>query len=617
MAKKKNSGSQRGPTDESIIRDLFRHFTDLMKTISSGQCTMKDLDIDGEVRKRREQAVLALMPQIRSRYADDLLNGSVLTEDFAMLCSSPGYILSEIEPNYYVSTASAIWMLDALEQAGTLDEVIPYLPQKENIEYDPLPPSFHDAIHTTSLPARLACLIQHLDPADQHFYLNDVTARIQPVPADSEPDPNQEILSEREKFHFLLRKIPQDQKDHAVQYFQQKFWELLDLCFSILSSYHAELTATAKKLSAGAPASLARPESGASPRFAPLSGQEFLKAGQDPLRFPHEFSGQPERMPTGISEDAWRSSILEKLDGLEEKREYLGAMITYLLEKMDESEIRFFPLDQKAMNQLLSFDVEDPYEICFGYLCLVEDGSDLPWTYNPANAVLLSACRKLPWAVDVLESFAEGEETEDPEEDAGEGESKEKNPEGQEDKFRDLFPDPKDPDYREKLHDLELMFMDVPSQAEKNSRLYQEVYRADPIVGVEQEIFSGRRLNLPQILYAYTHCSLPRFFSIWSGCAKDLEKSGMSPEQAGETELLINLLLNLPVNYEPKAVESHSEVDELTETLDHAMEMIDLLEEDLDRTSEDLDRTREERDRLEEENRELKRALSLRQRGVL
>lgn len=62
-------------------------------------------------------------------------------------------------------------------------------------------------------------------------------------------------------------------------------------------------------------------------------------------------------------------------------------------------------------NAFLRFEVNDPYETCFGYLCLIEAGSDIPWTYNAAVAVLMAAARKLPWnarTLDELDDLTDG-----------------------------------------------------------------------------------------------------------------------------------------------------------------------------------------------------------------
>ena len=62
-------------------------------------------------------------------------------------------------------------------------------------------------------------------------------------------------------------------------------------------------------------------------------------------------------------------------------------------------------LDADIAEGLLRFEVNDPYETCFGYLCLIEVGSDIPWTYNAAVAVLMAAARKLPWNARALDEL--------------------------------------------------------------------------------------------------------------------------------------------------------------------------------------------------------------------
>ncbi len=610
MAKKKSSGSKKGTQEEKIIRDVFRDVTDMLKATSgSGKDSLEEFDLNGAVRKRRRQAILAMLPQMKIRYSDDYPDDSLLTEDFAWLCYSPGLLTNDVESNYYVSVASAMWMLDTLEQAGTLSEAAPYFPIEEDMEYDTLPPSFTDVTHDSSLLVSLSFLIQHLNSGDQHFFLNDTSAKSQPITDNPEPDRSPEALSGRERFHAILKRIPQDQKDHAVQSFQKKYWELLDLCFSILSSCGKEIQAIQKKRSTGGSAAYAKPDLQVFPPSAPQAGQNFSKAAEGLCPFPHGISGQPEGRQAGIPETSLIFSNLQDLILLEDKRQSLGAFMGYLLEGVGKRCFEIFPFGQKEIDTLMSLEVEDPYEICFGYLYLLESGSDLPWTYNPANTVLLSACRKLPWSVVMLNPLdMEKEEEEFPEGDAGG--NQEENPEEKETGISDVFPDPENPDFEEKVHRLLLTLQDVPGQAERNTRLYREIYEARPILDMEGEGFPGRRLNIPQIIYSYTGWVLPRFYGFWVNCAEDLEKGGMNPEEARAMELYINMLFNLPSRDEPESDESLPDPEILEIERNCA-------EEERDRLAEDLDRIREERDRLAEENRELKHALSRKQEGLV
>lgn len=43
------------------------------------------------------------------------------------------------------------------------------------------------------------------------------------------------------------------------------------------------------------------------------------------------------------------------------------------------------------------FRIEDPYELCFGFLYLLDNGSDLPWFYFPGVYLMAHYAALLPW----------------------------------------------------------------------------------------------------------------------------------------------------------------------------------------------------------------------------
>lgn len=65
-------------------------------------------------------------------------------------------------------------------------------------------------------------------------------------------------------------------------------------------------------------------------------------------------------------------------------------------EELREWRAAYAPETRRIME---GFTVDDPYEICFAFLYLIEMGSNLPWLYAPAVAVLMAAAAKLPWNI--------------------------------------------------------------------------------------------------------------------------------------------------------------------------------------------------------------------------
>lgn len=79
-----------------------------------------------------------------------------------------------------------------------------------------------------------------------------------------------------------------------------------------------------------------------------------------------------------------------------EKEEELSRFIAYTVNTHDD-------FDSKTMcNPDLYYDFEhfcvaNPFEICFGYFCMLETGNDLPWLIEIASSILGFAIKQLPW----------------------------------------------------------------------------------------------------------------------------------------------------------------------------------------------------------------------------
>ncbi len=53
---------------------------------------------------------------------------------------------------------------------------------------------------------------------------------------------------------------------------------------------------------------------------------------------------------------------------------------------------------QELYSGLKAPDIRSPYEMCFGFISLLDSGSDVVWLYNLSYDVLAYACQALPWA---------------------------------------------------------------------------------------------------------------------------------------------------------------------------------------------------------------------------
>lgn len=116
-------------------------------------------------------------------------------------------------------------------------------------------------------------------------------------------------------------------------------------------------------------------------------------------------------MATTVAEGVHQTSILSvnretdneklrdavtRLDEIEEKRRDIEFHIAEYL-SMPSKELRERLGKGSLVRKFKGFTIDDPYEICFGLLALIEDGEDAPWLFQSGYCVMEAATRMLPW----------------------------------------------------------------------------------------------------------------------------------------------------------------------------------------------------------------------------
>ncbi len=490
MAKTKKSGSHPNSPAENLIKICFFNSLHMFESPEEDD-EIEAYDLTGPVLKRRKEATLSVLPQVRDEFGHYYLKRDRLREDFVTLSSAPGVPLMSLERDCHISMACAVWMLDDLLQSGSLNEARSFLPSADaDFFVGNLPSNLFDICHNGPDLQNMIYLVQNrdLDAPHRNHYLNSVTAkRTKPVRVlkkDLEQPP--EEMSGRDRFNAVMNLIRPEEKEQAVHAFEAKYREYLDLIFSLCSS------------SANRPIQMLQ------------KANEEIGGGsaKAPLRL-----GNSEQTPSYDYNDESRDIVRR-----------FNLVSTALPVLMGAGNARECGISQEDYDKIRSFDVEDPFEICFGYLCLIENGSDLPWVYSAAEAVLASAGLKLPWADPSTEDIVWVKDEMDEEvplvrEKKGGTEETEKT---------------------EPLNDTSA---DSGSQKERQrtAELYRARYTADILASSGQNPDPLSKLNLPQVVFRSTGLFIPRVYHNWSDWQDRLIQSGMDPSLAQGMELYLNL----------------------------------------------------------------------------
>jgi len=403
--RKTEKGAAKRPRVDRVVTEAFQETVRELRKMSGKSNAPKLYDFTGEVRRRRESAVSAYLGIARSRWGEKYPELNI-EEEWAYLCSAMGYTVRGLDGLYYISFASALWILDALEEAGNLKRAVRYFPEeKASLLYLP---DFFEPCYPDDMIRQIIYLLWKQEGADNVFngYINPVTAaRREPVQW-REPGGEPDQWGNRERLCGIMALIPPTKTERAVQRFEDKIWDFLDQYFACIARFAVEEQSHLKKSEhffeqcRELGGELGFPwwdeDEDKSPKFAwakPVAEQETVF----PPLFPDKVRrGEVQRLEAIIRTGLAEESEAEKW---EQRRGTLAKTLCSLpmLEgkQLQDWQQRF---DVETAQLLRSFTVEDPYETCFAFLGLMESGRDLPWLYTPTVAVLTAAAAKLPWA---------------------------------------------------------------------------------------------------------------------------------------------------------------------------------------------------------------------------
>lgn len=518
MEKKKRNSTAEGK-NKKLIKDAFVTSIRSVRNSSKNKNIVKHYDLSGNILKRREAAVYRLLPEVRQRYGQFYSEHDIVTA-WANECSVMGCSIDGVDDLYSITLAAAIWMLDELKQRGNLGLAYPYFSkEQEELESIVLPEMF-DPCHDELTIRSMVDLIQKRDARnyDERCYLNDSSAQ--------RTEPVQHLTSEkcvdeqtpRERFNSIMALILPTVKERAVERFTSKFWEFLDLFFACDASLYEEYIGYTKEseqimeecyeLYAKVFSQHVQPEKLQYPSV-------LFKSKQSPT--PVDVLHVENNLNLGRSKNILDNGI-ERLQGMasrgleyEDRAEEvfdrrIRLILTGHVAQMLPTEEVISEIGESFASKILSFEVDDPYETCFAYLCLLEEGSDIPWAYNAALAVLLAAARKLPWNAFALELAEEAEQ---------DAEWCEKNydfSEGTE----STEEDPQRKDVWEPV-----------DWNEKKAEIYRLKYLNTPLYMPLDSPVPNWKLNLPQIIFGLTGLVMPRNVSDSDGVADDFVKAGI------------------------------------------------------------------------------------------
>ena len=452
----------------SMIRDVFQENLQLANRVQrkSKSDIITKFDLTEKLYARRIKAVAHLMPEMKARYADAYPEIDIMHE-FADIASLPILSYDIIDEEAYLCLGAAIWMLDQIWEEHNMQDLCDLLP--ENCDYVDMP-DLYDTRFSYEIIERMLYVIQN------RYGENDRYA----VP------PN--ILSHKSNsiFHEILDLIPDISKEMAAAQLKTKFWKWADLYFKALNPLVHELCKQDKVLDR-----LTEEVEAFKEKHSPKKPAKPTLPLSAPLPFLNDAPAKNSRLELdmmvrkiGDAEKA-HDNLYKKIGDFRFTSLQAGIMSKYRLVKC---------MDADFADAMCSFPIEDPYELCFAILYLLDKDDDYAWVYSFMTAVICRAASMLPWGFERYDEEDDGFWFDD-----GEW---------------------------------------IPSMP-LNPEWYETTYAGRKYEDDDDE---PHDVSIAQIVYEHTGAILPRNMHRFDDAFRPLKKRGMKPSEANMVCALMNVL---------------------------------------------------------------------------
>lgn len=464
MTKKKK---QRAPVNPELtkVKSVFQRNVDMAYKVQRTHKSdfVERYDLTDIYCKRRIRAVVNLLPKFKERYGKQYPELK-MEEDLANIASLPVMTYDSIERSTSLCLGAALWMLDRAWESETIQEVSELLPESySDVDcVDVYDTRFHHSVFK-----KMLLVIQTRYGRDKSKY-------VVPESIFDKRDPE-------DAFHKIMALLPQERIELAVENLKQKFWEWADLYFAVLSPMVKELNRLDEamdRLEDQMCEYLDRKPK--KPDFAAL--KDLALMDDRPL----------------IDRLSEEEQMIRQMDGLEEKRKkaehriYNLNFVILSAGVYGKKQIAECVGDDFA-EAFCNFRIDDPYEICFAILYLLNQDDDYAWVYSFMTAVVCRAAAMLPWGLELYSEMDDGIWFQDNEW---------------------IEPKPFDPEW------------------------YETKYAGE----LHEDDDDPHDVSLAQLVYQYTGAVLPRDMNRFDGLKKELRAKGLKPSQVSSLCAMMNVI---------------------------------------------------------------------------
>lgn len=487
------------------IQKSFQTYRRAIRKHQHESFTPNMLDLTDAMVKRRQKAILNQLETVFNRIAQPEQDRDRLRVEWIRL-NQALQTYSRLNSDYHILFAASIWILDQILPQNNWREMLTLLPHQVDAIDDLYVEDIRDANYDFDLIASVEYVLQNRNPQEK-----DDCGNLRTLTGDLLAKGKRGTGPDRENYEKLIALIPQESIQQAVDRFRETFWQWTQRYFEAVQPY-LDAIAQAEEAQLLALHRLSEQRETYNAAFDQRLRQ--LEKRRPPFALP----SQPKAMTLPLPEPGGHLDLLGDLPGIGADPSVrdiltLQEQFEHALKAVEQAEIRTDKLRSELRSysnalvlqapslmeslsdpppQLPPTEFENPYELCFALLWLLEADDDLPWLYGPGCGLMTEVGDALPWAL------WKYDELDDP-----------------------------------------VWAGFQPLETERSvslPNLYRRSYRD---TGDEQTPAS-----IAQIIYRETGLILPRNLHLYDYYAKELEASGLGAQESAYLVLLMSALVS-------------------------------------------------------------------------
>ena len=363
-----------------ILDSEFSHRIHLFRKLGKGKRFQKANDWDYLVLRRRKQAVRNMMELADERFSDKYPEMCVADEIINLCLPGVALTFNGLNNRFYIEMAAAIWILDYLKSNDRYEEAKQLFPKTRN-ELDTIYlPNISDALHSDDAIKSVIYILQNRNKGmigfdEEKSFMDEADTRLK-------NSPESVNLPFRKTYDALMSLIDKETVLDLESQLEKYIWNFIDNILGIVHGYKKRERKARKVISNFLTSRAERIDNSPIKNYSPLMVNYNVLDEFDFISDIRESIGKIAEAGAEIGDcEALIKSIYQ----------LLLLLPGIVRDRLDDT------LDEEILSQLEPIKITQPFEMCFAFLSLLDNNSDIIWTYNAAYVIMFVVCHELPW----------------------------------------------------------------------------------------------------------------------------------------------------------------------------------------------------------------------------